>query len=174
MADDQKENDAGTQAVPPKKSPIVMILVLIIAVMILGGGGFIGYTQFIKKNAPGTEEEIQAAESQPARKKEKGVRIVVPLNSFIVNLLDKAGLGKRYLKVTVELEVGSEEDQLSIDSHKTQLRDTILLLLSGLSFTEVNTIEGKLDLKQTLLYRINQTMGGGIVHRIYFTEFVVQ
>jgi flagellar basal body-associated protein FliL len=35
-------------------------------------------------------------------------------------------------------------------------------------------MEGKLELKQALLSRINQALGEGIVQRIYFTEFVVQ
>ncbi len=173
MADDQKENDVDTEAQPPKKSPVGLILILGIVVIVLGAGGFWGWNQFVNKDATGTETEKQATEGVSKRKKRE-IGIVVPLESFIVNLLDKAGLGKRYLKITVELEVISEQDQLLLDSHKTRLRDTILLLLSGLSFDEVNTIEGKLDLKQALLSRINQIMGGGIVRRIYFTEFVVQ
>jgi flagellar basal body-associated protein FliL len=35
-------------------------------------------------------------------------------------------------------------------------------------------MEGKLELKQTLLSRMNQILGDGVVRRIFFTEFVVQ
>ena len=102
------------------------------------------------------------------------MRIVHPLDAFIVNLTDKAGLGKRYLKATIILEVGSEEDKKMLERHKPQLRDTILLLLSSQSINEVNTMEGKIELKQILVSKINQVLGEGIVHRLYFTEFVVQ
>jgi flagellar FliL protein len=88
--------------------------------------------------------------------------------------MDKAGAGRRYLKVALELEIGSEEDKQVLDKTIPQLRDTILLLLSSQTFGEINTMEGKLELKQALLTRINQALGEKIVHRLYFTEFVVQ
>ncbi len=61
-----------------------------------------------------------------------------------------------------------------VETYKTQLKDTILMLLSSRSFEEISTVEGKLDLKQNLLARINQALGENVVSRIYFTEFVVQ
>ena len=100
--------------------------------------------------------------------------IICPLDSFIVNLMDKAGMGKRYLKVTMKLEVGSKNDQDLLDEHTPQIRDTVLLLLSSLTFKEINSMEGKLDLKQSLISRINQVLGEDRVKKIYFSEFVVQ
>jgi flagellar FliL protein len=88
--------------------------------------------------------------------------------------MDKQGVGKRYLKITMELEVNKEEDKLLIENHNAQIRDTILLLLSSQSLKEINTMEGKLELKQNLLSRMGQILGDGVIHRIYFTEFVVQ
>ena len=100
--------------------------------------------------------------------------IAYPLDSFIVNLMDKAKVGKRYLKVRIVLEVGNEEGQKTVDNHIPQLKDTILLLLSSQSFSDINTMEGKIELKQLLVSKMNQLLGEGIVHRLYFTEFVVQ
>ena len=100
--------------------------------------------------------------------------MIYPLESFIVNLMDKNGLSNRYLKVTISLDIGDEGNRKTVERHKPQLMDTILLLLSSQSFSDINTMEGKIELKQALLSRINQDLGGRIVHRIYFTEFVVQ
>ena len=88
--------------------------------------------------------------------------------------MDKQGVGKRYLKITMELEVNKEEDKLLIENHNAQIRDTVLLLLSSQSLKEINTMEGKLELKQNLLSRMGQILGDGVIRRIYFTEFVVQ
>ena len=88
--------------------------------------------------------------------------------------MDKQGVGKRYLKITMQLEVRKEEDKLLIENYNAQIRDTSLLLLSSQSLKEINTMEGKLELKQNLLSRMNQILGDGVVRRIYFTEFVVQ
>ena len=70
--------------------------------------------------------------------------------------------------------MADEASRDRVQRYEAQLRDTILLLLTSQSFKEISSIEGKLDLKQALLSRINQTLGEGLVRRIYFTEFVVQ
>ena len=101
-------------------------------------------------------------------------RVVCPLNPFIVNLMDKSGMGKRYLKVTMKLEVSSEDEKDLLNEYTPQVRDTVLLLLSSLTFKDINSIEGKLDLKQSLISRINRVLGNDHVQTIYFSEFVVQ
>jgi flagellar FliL protein len=162
-----KEEDAKEE-VQPKKS-FFRFIILGVMVMALGAGGYLGWDLFVK----GKKQEIKVPESRPQSKKVEA-RIIYPLESFIVNLMDKAGVGKRYLKVKIILEIGDEGDRKTVEMNKPQLTDTILLLLSSQSFKEINTMEGKLELKQALLSRINQALGEGIVHRIYFTEFVVQ
>jgi flagellar FliL protein len=134
-----------------------------VVVLLIGAGGIYGYSKYNK----GKEEKAET-------KKTEKVSIICPLNSFVVNLLDTQGVAKRYLKITMQLEIGKEEDRLLIENHNAQIRDTVLLLLSSQSLKEINTMEGKLELKQTLLSRMNQILGDGVVSSIYFTEFVVQ
>ena len=153
---------------PPKKS-FAKIIIVVVIIAFLGAGGYVGWSLFVKGNQKGT----QISESRPETKKKK-VGIICPLDSFIVNLMDNRGLGKRYLKISMELEVFKEEDKKKIERHTPQLRDTILLLLSSMSFNEINTMEGKLVLKKALLTNINQVLGEPIVQNIYFSEFVVQ
>lgn len=113
------------------------------------------------------------SESKSKNKTEQN-KITVPLESFIVNLLGKSRLGNRYLKVVMQLEITSEKDKDLINKHKPQLRDAILMFLSNQTFDDVKTVEGKLQLKQSLLSRINNILGQAIVKQVYFTEFVVQ
>ena len=165
--EDAKEEDAKEEIQP--KKPFLKFVILGVMVVALGAGGYLGWDLLVK----GKKEGPKTPKSRPQiRREETG--IIYPLESFIVNLMDKAGLGKRYLKVEIILEIGGEEAKRVVDGQKPRLRDTILLLLSSQSFKEINTMEGKLELKQALLSRINQTLGEGIVQRIYFTEFVVQ
>jgi flagellar FliL protein len=168
MPEEKDSTEHSDEQVQPGK-PFLKFIVLGVAVIVLGVGGFAGWRFFLK----GDKKETRSSES-PSRIKDKGMTVAIPLESFIVNLMDTSGLGKRYLKVTIVLEVGGEEGRNIVERHEPQLRDTILLLLSGQLFNEISTLEGKLELKQALLSRINQVLGGGAVHRIYFTEFVVQ
>jgi flagellar protein FliL len=144
----------------PKKSKLKLIVIGVI-VLFLGAGGFFGYTKYKKADEKDTVKEEQ-------------VSIIIPLRSFVVNLFDKKGIGKRYLKIRMELEVAKEEDKLKIDNNIPQLRDTVLILLSSQTLKDINTIEGKLELKHAILLRMNQILGNEIVRRIFFTEFVVQ
>ena len=174
-----EEKDIKEEAQP--KKPFLKFIILGVIALVLGAGGSAGWDFFIKgkkeeiKKEEIKKEEIKKEAHKPySKKKKEKPGIAYPLDSFIVNLLDKSGAGKRYLKIKVVLEVGDEEGQRTVDSHIPQLKDTILLLLSSQSFSDINTMEGKIELKQILLSKINQVLGEGIVHRLYFTEFVVQ
>ena len=162
MAEDKEEVKNTEEIQTPKKSKLKLIIIASI-VLLIGAGGFFGYKMFNKHS------EVKAATQKNAK-----VSIICPMKSFVVNLLDKRGVGRRYLKVTIEIEVGKETDKQLIESNDPQLRDTILLLLSNQTLSEINTMEGKLALKQELLSRMVQILGEGVVRRIYFTEFVVQ
>ena len=167
MPEENEEQESGK-----KKNPLFKFIIIVLVVLVLGAGGFFGWNTYVKGNVSESGEGTSVSKLRD--KNNKTPNIVVPLESFIVNLMDKSGLGKRYLKVTIELEVGGEQAKLALDRFKPQLKDTILLLLSNQTFEDISTMEGKLELKQALLFRINQMLGEKIVERIYFTEFVVQ
>jgi len=169
---DDVKADVNENGEPPKKSS-AMLIIIIVAVVVLGAGGYVGWSMFLKGGDTATQEESQATPPRSEAKAKKA-SIICPLDSFIVNLADKRGLGKRYLKISMELEVYNEEDKVSITNHIPQLRDTILLLLSSMSFKEINTIDGKLVLKKALLSNIKQVLGSKMVQNVYFSDFVVQ
>jgi flagellar FliL protein len=169
----KKDKEAEKQEPPPKKKSIILWVILGCAVVVIGIGGYFGWTLFVKKETNESNDKTKISEAAAKNKPEEG-RIIFPLESFIVNLMDNTGSGKRYLKATIELEISGEADKKKLESYKTQMKDTILMLLSSRSFEEIKTVEGKQDLKQAVLFQINQMVGGNIVQRIYFTEFVVQ
>jgi flagellar FliL protein len=162
MATKDEAVEDTKESKPPKKSKL-MLIVLGSAVIILGAGGFFGWKWYLGKKAEGETNQ-----------KQKKASLVLPLKSFIVNLIDDTGSGKRYLKVTMELEVRGEEKKGNVENNLPALRDAILLMLSSQAVKDVNTLEGKLELKQALLVRMNQVLGEGFIERVYFTEFVVQ
>lgn len=160
-----KETAATEQ---PKKSPL-MLIVVILLLLILAGGGFFAWTLLNKNDA-----NTSAGDNQSVSTATKGPGIIVPVSAFIVNLMDRSGLGKRYLKVTMQFEVSNQEQVLLVGQHKTRMRDAILMLLSSITFEDINTLDGKLELKQALIQRLNQILGEPVIRQLYFTEFVVQ
>lgn len=154
----------------PGKLPLKLVL-LGGAIVLVGAAGFFGWSVYGQRILPGGKGEAKVAHASERKNKPK---IMLPMEPFIVNLLEKGGTAKRYLKVTLSFEVETEDEKGVIETHKTQLRDSILLLLSSQSMAEVSSMEGKLGLKQAILSRTNQVLGQALVNRIYFTEFVVQ
>ena len=97
---------------------------------------------------------------------------IFPLDTFIVNLADKGG--KRYLRITVGLELDSEELEAEVSKRLPQVRDSILTILPTKTFDDVSSAKGKTALRDQMLARINGLLVHGQVTNIYFKEFVVQ
>ena len=171
-ADEKEKKKADAQEAAPKKSILKWIALGVLLIM-LGAGGFFGWRMFSSKDDQKGIAETAVVETGKVNEKES-LKITCPLESFVVNLMDKTNLGKRYLKITIVLEVDNEPAKEKIAKYQPHIKDTVLMLLTSQSFDEISTMEGKLDLKKMLLTRINQAVGEGLVRRIYFTEFVIQ
>ena len=126
----KEEKEVQEEIVQPKGS-YVKFIVLGVLVIVLGGGGFIGWNFIMKDGDRGSLASIKKSQTQ-----ENTPGLTHPLESFIVNLMDKAGLGKRYLKVNILLEVDGEKEEAIVAQYTPQLRDTILLQLSSRSYSE--------------------------------------
>jgi flagellar FliL protein len=50
----------------------------------------------------------------------------------------------------------------------------VIVLLSSKSYAEIGTVEGKYQLRDEIVQRINQFIGSNGVKTVYFTEFVIQ
>ena len=98
--------------------------------------------------------------------------VIFPMETFIVNLADEGG--KRYLRVTMDLELaqGTAEDDLK--KRLPQMRDSILMVLPSKRFDEIRTVEGKTSLRNEIIANLNGLLGQERITSIYFTEFVVQ
>lgn len=97
---------------------------------------------------------------------------LVTLDSFVVNLSDP--MGRRYLKVTMDVEVSSAAVATELTAAMPRVKDTLLLLLSSKSFEDISSMDKKIELKNDIVSRLNQIVGKNKVRNVYFTEFVVQ
>jgi flagellar FliL protein len=89
-----------------------------------------------------------------------------------VNLADP--LGRRYIKLTLDVEVVNPEIAKELEAAQAKVRDAVILLLSSKSYADLAPLENKILLKNELVTRLNQILGGSKVVRVYFTELVIQ
>jgi flagellar FliL protein len=101
-----------------------------------------------------------------------GIGPLYSLDTLIVNLGDQGG--KRYLRVTMDLELKDPKLVEAIDQRLPQIKDSILTILPTKSVDEINSAAGKLALREELTGVLNGFLSKDAVTNIYFTEFVIQ
>jgi flagellar FliL protein len=114
------------------------------------------------------------ADEQPGRAAtlEHPLGPIFALETFIVNLADKGG--NRYLRITMDLELGNPELESEIQKRLPQVRDSILMILPSKRFADISPMAGKIALRDEILETLNGFLIQGEISNIYFKEFVVQ
>lgn len=96
---------------------------------------------------------------------------IFKLGSFTVIL---RGSPQKYLRVEIELEI-AQANQYAFEESESLLLGKVLEVLSDYSYSQVEGLDGKLRLQDDLLASLRVLMGiEGEVHRVYFSQFVVQ
>ena len=137
-----------------------------LVVVLLAGGGYFAMGMFSAKNGEAVKTATAKVKSpdKPAP--------VFHLKSFIVNLAGSKG--RRYLKVTMSIQVDVPDVQTEIERKIPQLRDQILTVLSSKSYEDIRDTLGKRRLRREIVARVNRILKTGKAHRVFLTEFVIQ
>ncbi len=161
MADEDKE----------KKGKGKLIAIVGVLVLLGAGSGFF----FLKGGEPakGSEGAAQVeAESEAEETAEADAGAIYELDPFIVNLADAGEL--RYLKVSMKLQLTKAKYADTINNHIPQIRDSMLILLSSKDSKSIRTTEGKMELQDEIVQRVNGLFEDNKVTKVYFTDFVTQ
>ena len=110
-------------------------------------------------------------EAQGVRKLSE-IGVLYPLDTFTVNL--KSDSGRRYLKVTMDLELDSQDLTAELDQKTAVIRDRIIRILTSKTLEEVTSRKGKDKLTQQIKDTLNAMLDKGQIKGVYFTEFVIQ
>ena len=152
-----------------KKVIIIIIAAVILLMAVIGGGFFMMWkmmTTTLQQNQAVTEETVSEEEQANA------IKPLYSLDTFIVNLADQGG--KRYLRITMELEIDAIEVTEEINQRLPQLRNSVLMIVPSKSYQDIGTAQGKAALRDDLMVQMNTFLTTGQITNIYFTEFVVQ
>jgi len=160
----QAEEQKGTEAEPKKKGKSKLIIIIVVAVVVLSAGTAAGLLLI-----PHGEEPVESG-LDAGLPEQAGPRIL--LEPFVVNLSDTEI--SRYLKMTMEVELKNEEAAEKLEHTTTQVRDSMMLLLSSKTYADIKPVSGKIQLKDEIVKRINEILGKPLVVQVYFTEFLVQ
>lgn len=152
---------------------ILIGAVFVIAVM----GSSIGSSIYIAKMvvpppAPvdGSGDEMAAPLKQTIPLKPP---VYIKMDPFIVNFVQEGSL--RYLQLTVELMSRDENIRTSIADFLPEIRNELILLLSGHSYTKLVTREGKEQIREDIHREVGRIIGNEkVIESVYLTGFVMQ
>ncbi|GJM04238.1 MAG: hypothetical protein DHS20C09_02290 [marine bacterium B5-7] len=167
---DEIEADSGDAK---KKLPLKLII--IIAVVLLAGGGAGTFFMMGDKTDDAVVAEVDAEEGEETET--AGEAVYFSLDPpFIVNFTGKSRA--RFLQVSIEGLTRDVKVKEDITKHFPQVRNNLVLLLSGKTYEELNTQEGKATLRKQVLKEVQKVLeaetGQEGVEDVYFTSFVMQ
>ncbi len=99
---------------------------------------------------------------------------IYPIPTMNVNLADPTGI--TYLAITLALEFDPKNADLlaEIEAKMPRILDMIITVLSSKAYEEISTAQGKVNLRNEFLRRINSMMAKGKLYNVYITGFTVQ
>jgi flagellar FliL protein len=168
-----KEADKNPKAkMGPGKIQKILILALVglnLAVMI-GGAAAIYNIKISSKRPVITEEKEKAAllEDQELRGDKP---VLFTFDPFTINL---DGKPRKLVRTTIQLEMLSEDGYEEAVDQSPVERDQIVRILNSKKYEDIETIQGKLFLKDEIMTAMNGILHKGTVKEVYFNEFVVQ
>jgi len=97
---------------------------------------------------------------------------LVQLDPFIVNVNGTAG--PRFAKLGVCLDLLTPALADRVKTRNGAIRDAVIMSVSSKTDQDIMSADGRLQLKEELMDKINTVLGDKEVKSIYFTEVVVQ
>jgi len=178
----EEENNNGQQEKKSSKLLLIVIIVVLILIIIVGA--------IITILLMGDEPQQQQVQSAPQAREKPAIRtlssmeedednrrlseigILYPLDTFTVNL--KSDAGRRYLKVTMSLELDGKHIAVELDNKIPVIRDRVIRILTSKTLEEISSRKGKQKVSLQIMDTLNAIVTDGQIKGIYFTEFVIQ
>ncbi|MCB0389754.1 MAG: flagellar basal body-associated FliL family protein [Bdellovibrionales bacterium] len=155
-----------------QKPTLFIILAIVNMLFVIGVGGMLWMGKKKQDAEPGIDDIIKGEkETQEKEAQSKDfIGELIPLETFLVNL--SGSRGRKLLKINMELEVDGEEVQAEIEELKPKIRDIIIVILSGKTYSQVSTKDGKDVLRGEIRDQVNLFLTKGQIKRVYFTELI--
>lgn len=140
-------------------------------IIILGVGSYLVYMSTLGVVAKSTSDEQAKRELASFEESLRGDPVLYTMPPFNTNL---EGLPRRLIRLELSLEMMDEEGYEEVIGIAPQARDSIMRILNSKTFTDVETVQGKLHLKNQIVAELNTSLRKGVVKNVYFSELVVQ
>ena len=151
-----------------KKGLMILVICFVIIALAVGAGLYVLWGK-VSDAAPATGEGAEEVAEEDAKVK---VKSLLSMETFVVNLADPGG--KRYLRVTMALEIDDQDCVTETKENVPQIRDKVLLILPAKEFKDIRTSSGKEVLRKEIIEQLGPLLKNCKITNLYFQEFVIQ
>jgi len=167
MADEQTQSPKP----PINLKKILSLLFAAVNLVVVLGGAYLVYSGTLGHKTPAALDEELNKEMVEFRKTLDEPAIMYNMDSFNTNL---EGLPRRFVRVEMSVEMHNKEGFEELVTMGGQGRDAIMRILNGKHFDDIDSVQGKLKLKNDIIAYLNDNLKRGVVKNVYFTKFQVQ
>lgn len=163
---EETEGQKPTGKMPGKK----LVLFIALPILLLIGGGAGAYFTGLLDSLLGIEEEGAAEMQAPVP---TGPAVYFELPEMLVNL-NTGGRKTGYLKISVSLELASEEDRLHLEGVLPRVVDSFQVYLRELRIEDLQGSAGLQRLREELLLRVSAAAKPAVVRDVLFRDMLIQ
>jgi flagellar FliL protein len=158
-----------------KKSSKKLIIIIMAVLILISGGGAGYYFFFMGDSAGDSKEQVE----EPEEEEETGNSELFYFDlekPFIVQF--PKGNEAKLLQVSISIQVNDELFIEELKKHEPMIRNNFLMVMADTNAGELKTVEGKENLKTSLLEALNEIMAKmskkNHVEDLFFTALVMQ
>jgi flagellar FliL protein len=170
-AQSDKNNSVKKPSLAEKLPKILLYGFLTLNFITMIGGLAIIYNVKIAYHRPAITEETESKSLSQDREIRADNPVLYSFDPFTVNL---DGQPRKLVRTTIQLEMLSEEGYEEAVKLAPVERDQIVRILNSKKYEDIETIQGKLFLKDQIVTALNNILHTGSVKEVYFNDFVVQ
>lgn len=164
--------DSTTPGAPPRNlKKILSLLFASVNLAVLGVGVYLVYMATLGVQDRKLSNEQAERNLASFEESLRGNPVLFNMKPFNTNL---DGLPRRLVRLDLSLEMMDEEGYEEVIGIQPQARDSVMRILNSKTFGDVESVQGKLQLKNQIIADLNTSLKKGVVKNVYFNELVVQ
>lgn len=150
---------------------ILKLVFVVLNCAVVGGGAYLAFMGTLGHQTPKAFEEELNRDLVEFRKQLEEPPVLYSMDTFNTNL---DGLPRRFVRIDLSVEMFNKEGFEELVTLGGESRDAITRILNSKKYEEIETVQGKLHLKNEVIAHLNDALKRGVVKNVYFTKFQVQ
>lgn len=166
------EDDVEVSTEPKKDNKKLLAMAFVaFNFLCLGVGSYLTYKGTIGASVHKLSNDDARRELASFEATLRAEPVLFSMPTFNTNL---DGTPRRLVRVDLSLEMMDAEGYEEVINLGAESRDSIIRILNSKSFSDVESVQGKLHLKNEIVTQLNGFLKKGVVKNVYFSDFVVQ